>query len=186
MPKTKARSRPRKPPAPRRVVTVDSLNARQRLFVAYVLADPSFNATEAARKAGFAQPHSQGPRLAKHPAVRAAIDARLDQVGLTADEILANFSEMATCTIEDFLDEHGRLSLAAGRKRGRLHLVKKVRLGPAGQLLSLELYDRESANDKLARVRRMYGDERPAGRVDADVIADAAKIREARRARGLA
>jgi phage terminase small subunit len=154
------RERERVPPR-----TIDDLSARQRLFVAHYLGASKLNASDAARRAGYLHPNVVGPRIARLPVVQAAIEAKLDEAGLTADEVMAHLSEMATATLEDFLDEAGNLSLKVGRSNGKMHLVKKVRLGPAGQLLGIELYGRDDALDKVAKVRRMY-DEGEAKRVE--------------------
>lgn len=53
------------------------MTEKQSLFVQFYLGEAKFNATQAARLAGYAWPHKQGPALTHHPAVKPSIDAGL-------------------------------------------------------------------------------------------------------------
>lgn len=68
----------------------DTLQNKQKLFVKHYLA--CLNATQAAREAGYGTPSTQGPRLLKHPGVKAAIakamDARAKRLDINADWVL--------------------------------------------------------------------------------------------------
>jgi hypothetical protein len=154
------RERERVPPR-----TIDDLSARQRLFVAHYLGASKLNASDAARRAGYLHPNVVGPRIARLPVVQAAIEAKLDEAGLTADEVLAHLSAIATASVDDFLDESGKLDLKAAREAGRMACVRKLKFDEAGRLREFELYSRLDALDKVAKVRRMY-DEGEAKRVE--------------------
>lgn len=68
------------------------LNPQQRLFVQYILADPTFNATVSAREAGYKSPSSAAQKLMSEPHINAAIGKalqdRLSRITLTADDVL--------------------------------------------------------------------------------------------------
>lgn len=105
-------------------------NYRQRRFIAYYLGVSNGNATDAARRAGYPHPKENGTRLLSYVAVRAAIDAKLDQVAMGQDEILARLSDIASASLGDFIevDEDGhRVSIIKGKRRGKMHVLKKVK-----------------------------------------------------------
>jgi len=142
------------------------------LFVAYYLGKANGNATEAARMAGYAEPNTQGPRLLVNVGIRAAIDAKLDRVAMSADEVLARLSDIASADPADFIDfdpppkpppknpddpdepdaweDVGlRLRLDLAKRRGKTHLIKSIKAGKYG--LSIELHDAQAALEKLAK-----------------------------------
>lgn len=88
-----------------------SLNARQQAFVAEYLKD--LNATQAASRAGYAHPDTQGPRLLENVGVRAAIDEalkrRAERVEVTQDDVLRELLRLATCDIGQAFDAQGKL-----------------------------------------------------------------------------
>jgi hypothetical protein len=145
-------------PPRRAIVTVDQLTTRQRMFVAYYLGEAKFDASKAAGMAGYGQPLSASHKLKTHPAIKAAIEAKLDQVGLTADEVLAGLSDMATASIADVLNASGKLDLAKARRNGRIACIKKIQFDDFGKVKSVEMYGRDAALDRLAKIRRMYDD----------------------------
>lgn len=57
---------------------IPTLTDRQRIFIDAITTDPPAGccAAEAARRAGYAWPEKQGPRLLRFPAVRAEVDRR--------------------------------------------------------------------------------------------------------------
>lgn len=134
--------------------------AKQLLFVSYYLGDAKGNATEAARLAGYRSPEIQGRQVLSKTIVRARIDARLAEVALSANEVLARLSEIAAGSLEEFLeiDAQGRytLSLAKAKRRGKLHLLKKLK--PTEYGLSVEIHDPLAALDKLARYHGLLSD----------------------------
>lgn len=106
------------------------LTYKQRQFVAYYLGESGGNATDAARRAGYLEHQVTGHRLLRSAKIRAAIDAKLDQVAMSQDEILARLSDIASSSLGDFMEivEDGyRLSIPKGKRRGKLHTLKKVK-----------------------------------------------------------
>ena len=63
----------------------------------------TWSATQAAREAGYASPHSQGPRLLKYPQVREQIEKRIKESAMGADEVLARLSEQGRINIAEFI-----------------------------------------------------------------------------------
>ena len=130
------------------------------MFVSYYLGVSAGNATDAARRAGYSHPDVLGPRLVKKSSVSAAINARLDQVALTADQILARLSEVATGGVSDFLEvtESGypRFDFARAKKRGKMKLLRKFKQTETG--VEIEAHDPIKALDMLGKFRRLWSD----------------------------
>jgi phage terminase small subunit len=139
-------------------VAEDKLNYKERLFVSYFLGESNGNATDAARRAGYVHPNKIGPRLAVKVGIRAAIEARLAGPALSAAETLARLSEQATADMGDFVSVVGdvaRVDLATAKRRGKLHLVRKLKQGRYGP--ELELYSAQAALELLARHHGLLG-----------------------------
>ena len=113
-----------------------SLNYRQRMFVDHYLGESSGSAVLAARRAGYLSPEKIGPRLLKHPEIRAAIDAGAASAAMTSNEILARLAQVATFDLLDFIDvdKAGRVKvdLKLIKKLGLGHLIKRVRTNKDG------------------------------------------------------
>lgn len=82
-----------------------------------------WNATEAARIAGYKHPNVQGPRLANAAKMQAAISARVEQAAMGANEVLARLAQHARGSMLDFL----RFPDAAEREQGMARLATAVR-----------------------------------------------------------
>lgn len=145
------------------VPEAEGLNYKQRLFVCYYLGECNGNATDAARRVGYAEPHSQGPRLLENVGVRAAIDAALLGPAMAAEEVLARLSEIAAADMGDFvtISKAGKptINLTRAKAAGKLHLVKALKPTKFG--LSLVLHDALAALEKLGRHHGLFED-RPA------------------------
>jgi hypothetical protein len=144
-------------PEPRPESSVAGLTYRQRLFVCAYLGTAAGNATEAARAAGYAQPHSQGPRLLANVGIRAAIAAKLAGAALAAEEVLARLSDMASADLADFLaisPKGHRVDLAKARRAGKTHLIKK--LSPTRYGLAIELHDARGALELLGKYHGLF------------------------------
>jgi phage terminase small subunit len=98
---------------------VGALTTKQRLFVEAYLANP--NATEAARRAGYAGSDNvlavTGNQLLRNPKIQELVEERVTEAGLTADEILNELAEIAT----------GDYTLYRGDKVKSLELLGKYR-----------------------------------------------------------
>lgn len=144
-----------------------ALTKRRRAFVEHYL--QCFNATEAAKRAEYSPKtaYSIGHELLKIPEVSAAIEARLNELKMQADEVLVRLTDQARGSMADFVevDESGDVSfnLSAARDAKSLHLVKKikktVKRGTVNETtIEIELYDAQAALAHLARVHGLYQD----------------------------
>lgn len=146
----------KRPPKKARTVpgqVIEGLTYRQRLFVSYYLGAASGNATEAARMAGYSHPNVQGAQNLAKPSIRAAVDAHLAHAAMSADEVLARLSEIASGDMGDFstIDAKGKpvLNLKRAKAAGKLHLIRAIKPTKFG--LAIELYSAHQALELLAR-----------------------------------
>lgn len=77
------------------------LNHKQQLFVEAYLGAANANATEAARIAGYKQPHSQGSRLLENVEIRSRVSERVSEVGMTATEVLTELAAVGRIPYND-------------------------------------------------------------------------------------
>ncbi len=110
-----------------------------------------WNASEAARRVGYKWPDRVGPRNKKK--LQAEIDARLDEMAMPANEVLARLGKHAAITFDDFVhvieyDGSGRstaiVSLAKAKERGVLDCIKKLTYHIGGGY-TLELHNAQAA-----------------------------------------
>lgn len=98
----------------RRRTLFDDLTSRQRAFLKHLKESEEFNATEAARKAGYKNPDVQAARLMKHPTVTQEIAqwqrAREKRTNVTADRIVEELANLAFSDPTDLCDEDGQLN----------------------------------------------------------------------------
>jgi phage terminase small subunit len=136
------------------------LRAKQQAFVEFYL--QSWNAADAARKAGYSarSARSIGAENLTKPDIRALIDERLAKMEMGSDEVLARLSDMASSTMADFIKTtksgSATLDLPKAAKAGKLHLIKKFRVGVEG--VSIELYDSLAALVQLGRYHKLFVD----------------------------
>lgn len=137
-----------------------ALTAKQQAFVEHYL--QCWNASRAARLAGYSEKtaYSQGARLLKNVEVQAAIQARLDELKMSADEVLLRLADQARATMDDFIDpERGEVDLARAAARGKLHLVKKFsRSTGKVETVTIELHDAQAALVQLGRHHKLFTD----------------------------
>ena len=125
---------------------------KRRLFLEHYFAC-NMNATEAARLAGYVYPNVEGTKLVKTSIIRDAIDARLAEMAMPANEVLARLGKHARVTFADFvnvieLDDQGRsttiVSLSKAKELGMLDCIKKLTYNKDGGY-TLELHDSQVA-----------------------------------------
>ena len=175
------------------------LSPKQRAFVEHYLM--CWNATEAARRAGYSErtAQEQGSRLLSKVMVEAAINLRISEQKATADEVLLRLASHSRRTMEDFLSAGGEtIDMLKARERGVLHLVKKFKVttttvvdkdgdGIETHRLELELYDAQAATVQLARILGQYVERVEIHdlreKADSELIAEFQSIVDAARAR---
>jgi phage terminase small subunit len=152
------------------------LTDKQLAFIEHYLTH--WNATKAAIDAGYSEKTARttGSENLTKPDIQAAIQQRLAELKMGADEVLARLTAHARGSAEDFvtvyqspmtdiagdpvIDQDGKsivrhfpsLDLEKARARGMLHLVKKVTYTAHGP--SVELYDAQAA---LALLGKHHG-----------------------------
>lgn len=123
-----------------------ALNDKRRIFVEEYLA--TWNASEAARRAGYAHPGSEGHRLLKIAEISEEISRRVAEKTLTADEVLVRLGEHARGSMGDFAKVNGRgqpyFDLQAAQQANKLHLIKKLKTKT--RTINIEQDDEEEGN----------------------------------------
>ena len=133
---------------------------KQRLFIEYYL--QHWNASKAALLAGYSErtAYSIGWENLKKPEIAAEIRRRIDEVAMTADEVLVSLSGIARATISDFMDvdEYGKLmfNFQRAKEEGKLGLIKKVVPTVAG--LKVELHDPVQALQLLGKHHNLFNE----------------------------
>lgn len=138
-----------------------ALNPKQRRFVEEYLVDS--NATAAARRAGYREPNTQGPRLLVNvgvaEAIRAAQQARSERVGMTADDVLRELAILGTSDPWHYrVDDEGNVTLAPGVHPSAIRAVASIRRkvrhrvdGTREYETEVRLWDKNSALEKAGK-----------------------------------
>lgn len=140
----------------------DPLTDLQRAFIDEYLFD--LNGAAAARRAGYSAASARSiacENLTK-PDIRAAIDARLKERAMSADEAIARLTEMARGSVGAFVRvQDGKATLDISSPGAPLHLVRKLKITERhlGEELrevktELELHD---AKDALVQILKLHG-----------------------------
>jgi phage terminase small subunit len=136
------------------------LTNKQRAFIEHYL--KCWNAAESARRAGYSERTARfiGSENLTKPNIRAEIDKRLEELAMSAAEVLARLTDQATASMADFIsldDETGypRLDLKQAFERGKLHLLKKMRVTDQGHL-TIELHDGQKALMLLGQHHKLF------------------------------
>ena len=141
-------------------MTADVLTARQRAFVEAYLGRAHFNATAAAKLAGYSDKtaYSIGSENLKKPDIACAIRERLAEAAMGADEVLAQIADIARGSMSDFLDVrtgYQAVDLNRAAESGKLHLLSEYEHSRKSGV-RIKLHDKLGALDKLARVYGLY------------------------------
>lgn len=117
-----------------------------------------WNASEAARRAGYRWPYKVASMLMARPCIKELIAQRITEAAMSADEVLHRLAEHARGSMADFVDERGRIDLERARAAGKLHLVRTYREAGRGNGASIELYDAQAALEKLGKATGIFKD----------------------------
>lgn len=132
------------------------MKSKRQLFIEEYLT--CFNAAEAARRAGYSSrghcSWTTGARLMQVPEIRAAIDARIREKTMTADEVLTRLTEQARGDVGEFvtLDKNGQIVVTL--PPGKTHLIKSITSTPSG--LKIELYDAQNALQLIGKAHGIF------------------------------
>jgi len=134
-----------------------ALTNKQRAFVEHYLGDAQWNATEAARRAGYAYPNMAGPRLLVKDSIKQHINERLRAMGAATEALMARWLQRIEADISPFVDENG-LNVEALKEAGYGFLIKGVR--KTKDATTIELRDPDKAEERLARHLGMFVERR--------------------------
>ena len=151
------------------------LTDKQRAFIDSYLG--CLNATRAAREAGYKGEdrtlRSVGSENLAKPNIRAEIDRRMKEAGITDEEIMFRLKAQASANFEDLIeyDDWGYVSIdvAGFLKAGFGHLIKEIKEETAlgnKKRLTVKLHDSQAALMHLAKLRGMLKDDRPAWKIE--------------------
>ncbi len=137
-----------------------ALSAKRQAFVEHYL--KCWNASEAARLAGYSELSAavQGARLLSNDKVREAIAARLDELKMSADEVLIRLTEQAQGAAQYLIDVKAGLPFMDWERlqsEGKLHLIKKLSYTSDGRP-QVEFYDAQTALVQLGRAHGLFTD----------------------------
>jgi phage terminase small subunit len=138
-----------------------SLSGKQRAFVHHYLA--CWNGTEAARRAGYSDKTAcqQASRLLTNVNIQGAIQDALDELAMSAGEVLLRLTAQARGSLADFISidsdhpDTWTLDLEKARQTGAIHQIKKIKIGKYGT--EIEMYDAQAALVKLGEHHQLFG-----------------------------
>jgi len=138
------------------------LTNKQRVFVEEYL--QCWNATEAARRAGYKNARRSGPENVSKRGVQAKIAERLAAKAMDADEVLARLGDQARGDLGDFLHISSEgVSIDLSQATDKTHLLKKVRSKKVRtgkeeitEETTIELYDAQAALEKIGRAHGLF------------------------------
>ena len=128
-----------------------AITRKRRVFIEEYLRC-GFNATEAARRAGYKHPNVKGTQLVKVSEIAAEIDERIQALTMGADEVLLRLAEQARGMGAQYLKEDGTIDFDKLVQDEKQHLVKKVSDTRQGR--TVEFYDAQTA---LVHIGRHHG-----------------------------
>jgi len=139
------------------------LTRKQKFFIERYL--ECWNATTAATDAGYSSPGPSGARLLANPVVSAAINARMAELSLSANEVIKRLTEQATVNPSEFYvydtDPVTGQQVMTGvnwrefRRRG--HLVKELNFDRRGNPI-LKFHDAQAALEKIGKWLGLFVD----------------------------
>ena len=103
------------------------LTKKQEVFVNEYL--QCFNGAEAARRAGYSENRARqtAAELLADSDITLHIQARLNEVHMSADEALKLMADIARGDIGHFVNDYGGVDILKARERGLTKLIKKVK-----------------------------------------------------------
>lgn len=155
----------------------DKLTDKQKVFIDEYL--KCFNTAKAARKAGYSErsAYSQGWENMRKPEIKAAIEARLDEVHMSANEALKLQADIARGDMGDFLDTEGigfSLDLSDAKEKGLTKLIKRIKQKTTTFIakkeseedrevheLEIELYPADVAQERILKTHGKIQDAPP-------------------------
>lgn len=130
------------------------LTDKQQAFINEYL--KSWNATEAARQAGYKGTYDSlraiGSQNLTKPIIASEIQQRIAEMKMSADEAITSLADIARGSIADFVTVQAGLPVVdfgKAERAGKMHLLKKITYGKG--TISFELYDKQAALNTIAK-----------------------------------
>lgn len=134
-----------------------ALTNKQRAFVEHYLGDAQWNASEAARRAGYKHAGHQSHRLLQNVAIKQHIQDRLRIIGATTEELVQGWLARIRADISPFVTSAG-LNVQELKEAGLGFLIKGVR--QTKDATTILLRDPDVAEERLARYLGTYAAEK--------------------------
>ena len=134
------------------------LTNKRKIFIEEYL--KTWNASEAARRAGYKHPGSQGHSLLKIIEIAEEIQRRLDEKKLDADEVLRRLGDIARTDIGPYvrvgLAGDIEVSLEDLKEAGLTHLIKGIT--PTKHGARIEFHDAAQALQLIGKHHKLFTD----------------------------
>ena len=132
-----------------------SFTDKQRAFIEEYPKD--FNATRAAIRSGYSEKtaYSIGHENLKKPEIAAEIQKKIDEIAMTAEEVLIRLAEQARGEHSAYLTPDG-VDLTRLLEDGKGHLVKSIKETGYGK--NVEFYDAQSALSLIGKHHGLFVD----------------------------
>jgi hypothetical protein len=114
-----------------------------------------WNGAAAGREAGYAHPDRQAYRLLRNVEIRAAIEERLAELKMGADEVLIGLAEQARFDPLRFMNENGGIDLSKIKAAGLGSLVKKIYWDKLGHRV-VEFHDAQRARQLIGQHHKLF------------------------------
>ena len=135
------------------------LTFRERLFIEEYL--NCWNASEAARRAGYSLKTAGviGYENLKKPHISRAIEAKIAERAISANEVLARLAEQARFDANEFLSETGEVDMKSAKKRGLGKFIRRLK-SQSGEHASvdIEFVDAQGALALLGKHLKLFTD----------------------------
>jgi hypothetical protein len=148
----------------------EKLTPKQQAFVDAYLGDAQYNATEAARKAGYKGNYATLRAVGSENLTKPNIVRLLKRFTMSAEEVSLRLSEHATSSLKPFLVTSYRgqpaFDLSTPDAQAKLHLIKRVKIkqksGGSGEKAwseeetEIEVYDAQQALAHMGRIHALF------------------------------
>lgn len=135
------------------------MTPKQQIFADSYLGKARYNATEAARMAGYQGNDvtlaSVGYENLRKPHIQAYIQQRLQESAMSADEVLHRLGEQARAEYGDYLLSNGTVDLPRLIEDGKAHLIKGIKYDRHGNRI-VEFYDAQTALLTIGKHHQLF------------------------------
>lgn len=132
---------------------IGDLTEKEAAFVENFLSN-GFNATKAARDAGYAHPNVRMASLKKKPAIKARIEKYFAEIHATTVEVLARLAEQSRGDHSAYIQPDGTVDIESLVADGKGHLIKKIT--PTRNGLSIEFVDSLRALELIGKTMGLF------------------------------